>query len=501
MQDKGNTDGNIQDISEILRVRREKLSHLQEIGSDPFDNKVFEQNCHAAEVFENYETLEGKTVSCAGRIIAKRVMGKASFCHIQDRSGKLQLYVRKDRLGDEEYAGFKKYDIGDIVGVCGEVFTTQKGEKSVKADKIILLSKSLQPLPEKWHGLKDVDLRYRHRYTDLIVNPDVINTFVTRSKIMAAIREFMNDREFMEVETPVLHNHTTNAAAKPFRTHHNTLSLDMFLRVELELHLKRLIVGGLEKVYEIGRIFRNEGMSYKHNPEFTMIEIYQAYTDYNGMMRLTEDLFGYIADKVIGSRKIPYQGEEINLEAPWARITMSEAVKKYTGVDFDSFDKNDEKATEIANEHSVHIEKGSTWGEILNEFFEQKVEAQLVQPTFIYDYPVEISPLAKSKKDRPHITERFEIFITSRELGNAFTELNNPIEQYERFVGQAKKKGQAEGDYSIDYDFINALEIGMPPTGGLGIGVDRMIMLFTDNPSIKDVILFPTMKPQEKHNG
>jgi len=501
MQEKDNKGGNVQDINEILKVRREKLSHLQEMGKDPYDNKVFNQENHALEIFDNYEELEGTTVSCAGRVIAKRVMGKASFCHIQDRSGKLQLYVRRDRIGDEDYADFKKFDIGDIVGVTGEVFTTQKGEKSVKADKIVLLSKSLQPLPEKWHGLKDVDLRYRHRYTDLIVNPDVINTFVTRSKIMEAMRDFMSGRDFMEVETPVLHIHTTNANARPFRTHHNTLDLDMFLRVELELHLKRLIVGGLEKVYEIGRIFRNEGMSYKHNPEFTMVEIYQAYTDYNGMMQLTEDLFGHIADKVLGSRKIPYQGEEINLEAPWARLTMSEAVKKHTGVDFDSFDKDDQKAIALADEHDVHIEEGSTWGEILNEFFEQKVEEKLVQPTFIYDYPVEISPLAKSKKDRPHITERFEIFMTSREMGNAFTELNNPIEQQERFIEQAKKKGQAEGDYSIDYDFINALEIGMPPTGGLGIGVDRMIMLFTDNPSIRDVILFPTMKPQEGHNG
>jgi lysyl-tRNA synthetase class 2 len=318
---------------------------------------------------------------------------------------------------------------------------------------------------------------------------------------MEALREFMNGRGFMEVETPVLHNHTTNANARPFRTHHNTLDLDMFLRVELELHLKRLIVGGLEKVYEIGRIFRNEGMDYKHNPEFTMMEIYQAYTDYHGMMQLTEELFGHIADKVCGSRVIPYQEEEINLESPWARLTMEEAVKKFTDVDFKSFDKDDEKAVAKAKEHNVHIEEGSTWGEILNEFFEQKVEEKLIQPTFIYDYPVEISPLAKSKKDRPHITERFEIFMAAREMGNAFTELNNPIEQQERFVEQAKKKGQAEGEYSIDYDFINALEIGMPPTGGLGLGIDRMIMLFTNNPSIRDVLLFPTMKPQEGHNG
>lgn len=501
MQENETQDGMVQDINEILKVRREKLAYLQETGKDPFDNKVFNQDCHAVDIVENYDSLEGKTVSCAGRIIAKRVMGKASFCHIQDRSGKLQLYVRLDRIGEDEYAEFKKYDIGDIIGSVGEVFTTQKGEKSVKADSVILLSKSLQPLPEKWHGLKDTDLRYRHRYTDLIVNPDVINTFITRSKIMEALREFMSGRGFMEVETPVLHNHTTNASARPFKSHHNTLDLDMFLRVELELHLKRLIVGGLEKVYEIGRIFRNEGMSYKHNPEFTMIEIYQAYTDYHGMMQLTEDLFGHISDKVIGSRVVTYQGEEINLEAPWTRMTMSEAVKKYTGVDFDAFDKDNQKAEEMADLHKVHIEKGSAWGDILNDFFEQKVEEQLVQPTFIYDYPVEISPLAKSKKDRPHITERFEIFMTSREMGNAFTELNNPIEQQERFVEQAKKKGQAEGDYSIDYDFINALEIGMPPTGGLGIGVDRMIMLFTDNPSIRDVILFPTMKPQEGNNG
>lgn len=497
MQKNENNRENAVDINELLKVRRDKLSLMQNDGRDPFDNKKYDLDCHAQDIFEKYDELEGTSVSCAGRIIAKRIMGKASFCHIQDRTGKLQLYIRKDRLGDDDYAEFKKFDIGDIIGAKGEVFTTQKGEKSVKADSIILLSKSLQPLPEKWHGLKDMDLRYRHRYTDLIVNPDVIETFVTRSRIMAAIREFMNGRGFMEVETPVLHNHTTNAAARPFRTHHNTLGIDMFLRVELELHLKRLIVGGLEKVYEIGRIFRNEGMSYKHNPEFTMIEIYEAYTDYYGMMNLTEDLFGFIADTVIGSRILEYQNEKINLESPWNRMTMAESVKKYTGVDFDSFDNNTEKAVEMAKEHQVHIDENCSWGEILNNFFEQKVEDNLIQPTFIYDYPVEISPLAKSKKERPHITERFEIFITSRELGNAFTELNNPIEQKERFIEQAKKKAGDDEDYSIDYDFINALEIGMPPTGGLGIGVDRMIMLFTDNASIRDVILFPIMKPQE----
>ncbi|HPQ47382.1 MAG TPA: lysine--tRNA ligase [Clostridia bacterium] len=486
------------DVSEVMKVRREKLSALQAEGMDPFSIKKYTVDCHSSQVIENYDELEGREISCAGRIIAKRIMGKASFCHIQDRDGKVQLYVRRDVLGEEPYAHFKKMDIGDIIGVKGEVFTTNMGEKSIKAHEITLLSKSLQPLPEKWHGLKDTDLRYRHRYTDLVVNPDVINTFVTRSKIMAAIREFMNGRGFMEVETPVLHNHTTNAAARPFRTHHNTLDIDMFLRVELELHLKRLIVGGLEKVYEIGRIFRNEGMSYKHNPEFTMIEIYEAYTDYNGMMELTENLFGFIADNVIGSRKIQYQGMEINLESPWTRMTMEDAVKKFTGVDFASFDKDDAKAAEEADNHGVHFREGSTWGEILNEFFEQKVEENLVQPTFIYDYPIEISPLAKSREDRPHLTERFEVFITSRELGNAFTELNDPIEQKERFIDQAKKKAGDDGDYSIDYDFINALEIGMPPTGGLGIGVDRMIMLFTDNPSIRDVILFPTMKPVEE---
>lgn len=484
-------------INEVMKVRREKLKDLQTEGNDPYSVREFKSDCNSKKVFDEYEKLEGKTVSCAGRIITKRVMGKASFCHIQDREGKLQLYVRKDVLGDDEYMHFKKMDIGDIIGVSGEVFTTNRGEKSVKVHEITLMSKSLQPLPEKWHGLKDMDLRYRHRYTDLIVNPDVIDQFVTRSKIMASMREFMNNRGFMEVETPVLQNHTTNAAARPFRTHHNTLSLDMFLRVELELHLKRLIVGGLEKVYEIGRIFRNEGMSYKHNPEFTMIEIYEAYTDYKGMMRLTEDIFGHIADNVIGNRIVEYQGEKINLEAPWKRMTMSEAVKKYTGVDFDSFDKDEKTAAKKAEDNDVYIEKNSTWGEILNAFFDQKVEDKLIQPTFIYDYPVEISPLAKSREDRPHITERFEIFMTAREMGNAFTELNNPIEQKERFIEQAVKKA-GDDDYSIDYDFINALEIGMPPTGGLGIGVDRMIMLFTDNPSIRDVILFPTMKPLEE---
>ncbi|MFO7611820.1 MAG: lysine--tRNA ligase [Clostridia bacterium] len=497
MQENDTNEGNVQDLNEILRIRREKLAEMTRAGKNPFDATTYGIDCHASDISDGYERLEGREVSCAGRIIAKRIMGKASFCHIQDRTGKLQIYVKTDLVGEDEYDDFKKFDLGDIIGVVGEVFTTQKGEKSVKATKVAMLSKSLQPLPEKWHGLKDVDLRYRHRYTDLIVNPDVIKTFMTRSRIIAGIRDFMNSRGFMEVETPVLHNHTTNAAARPFRTHHNTLDIDMFLRVELELHLKRLIVGGLEKVYEIGRIFRNEGMSYKHNPEFTMIEIYEAYTDYKGMMMLTEDLFGYIADNILGSRIVKYQGEEIDLGTPWARMTMAEAVKLHTGVDFDCFDKDNEKAREMAKEHHVAVEEGCTWGEALNQFFEQKVEFKLMQPTFIYDYPIEISPLAKSRKDRPHITERFEIFMTAREMGNAFTELNDPIEQKERFLAQAMKKTGNDSDFSIDYDFINALEMGMPPTGGLGIGVDRMIMLFTDNPSIKDVILFPTMKPQE----
>ncbi len=485
------------DINEILQVRLDKLALLQENGKNPFIQTTYKIDYSIENIMEQHEQLLEQTISCAGRIIAKRIMGKASFVHIQDRSGKLQLYVRIDGIGEEKYACFKKYDIGDIIGVVGIPFVTQRGEKSLKLSDITLLCKSLQPLPEKWHGLKDIDLRYRQRYVDLIVNPEVKETFILRSKIITAIRGYMDTNGFLEVDTPVLNAHSTNSAARPFKTHHNTLNLDMFLRVETELALKRLIVGGLEKVYEIGRIFRNEGMDNKHNPEFTTIELYEAYTDYNGMMRRVEELFVYIADNVFGKRIFSYQGIEIDLSTPFKTMTMVEAVKEFTGIDFDSFECDDKKAREMAKEHHIKIESDSSWGGVLNEFFEEKVEEYLVQPTFIKDYPIEVSPLAKKIPGKPHMTERFEIFLTSRELGNAFTELNDPIDQRERFIQQAKLK-HGDENYSIDEDFIHALEIGMPPTGGLGIGIDRLIMFFTDSDTIKDVLLFPTMKPIDK---
>ncbi|MFO7635808.1 MAG: lysine--tRNA ligase [Clostridia bacterium] len=485
------------DLNEIQRIRLEKLHVLKEEGKNPFDIKAYDRLHTAGQVLGAYEAWEGREVSLAGRIMAKRIMGKASFCHIQDPTGKIQVYVRIDAIGEEAYEDFKKYDIGDIIGLKGQPFTTKMGEKSIKAEELVLLSKSLKPLPEKWHGLKDTDLRYRHRYLDLIVNPDVKETFVLRSGIMTAIREYMNSNGYLEVETPVLQNHATNSNARPFKTHHKTLDLNLFLRVETELALKKLIVGGFDRVYEIGRIFRNEGMSYKHNPEFTMIEMYEAYTDYMGMMKRTEELFAHVALRTKGSLEIQYQGERIDLAPPWERMTMAEAVRKHTGVDFDSFDNDGEKAIAAARENHVKVEKGMTWGEVLNEFFETKVEEHLVQPTFIHDYPIEISPLAKRKGDRPHLTERFELFITGREMGNAFTELNDPVDQRERLVQQAVKK-HGQDDYSIDEDFLYALEIGMPPTGGLGIGIDRMVMLFADVPSIRDVLLFPTMRPSGK---
>jgi len=488
---------NTQELNEILQVRREKLKKLQKEGKNPFDINTFDVKYSVKEILANHEQLTDQVISCAGRIIAKRVMGKASFAHIQDRSGKLQLYIRVDVLDEEKYNDFKKYDIGDIVGINGKPFVTKRGEKSVKVTDMVLLSKSLQPLPEKWHGLKDVDLRYRQRYVDLIVNPDVKETFILRSKIITAIREYMNNNGFLEVDTPVLQSHSTNSDSRPFKTHHNTLDIDMFLRVETELALKRLIVGGLERVYEMGRIFRNEGMSNKHNPEFTSIELYEAYTDYNGMMRRTEELFLYIADNVFNKRDFTYQGNSIDLSTPFKTMTMVEAVKKYSGVDFDTFECDNEKARDIAKEHHVKVESDATWGGVLNEFFEEKVEENLIQPTFIKDYPIEVSPLAKKIPGKPHLTERFEIFLTSREIGNAFTELNDPIDQRERFIEQAKIKF-GDSDYSIDEDFIHALEIGMPPTGGLGIGIDRVIMFFTDSDTIRDVLLFPTMKPTER---
>jgi len=482
--------------NEIIRVRHEKLKNLREAGLDPFLQTKFDVKSHSKEIIDKFSFLEGVTTSIAGRLMSKRIMGKASFGHVQDTKGQIQIYVKRDLLGDEEYKRFKKMDIGDIVGITGIVFKTQKGEISLEATEIVLLSKSLLPLPEKYHGLKDQDLRYRQRYIDLIVNPEVKDTFVIRSRILKEIRNFMDEQGFLEVETPVLSNHSTNAAARPFRTHHNTLDLDMFLRVELELSLKRLIIGGFDRVYEIGRIFRNEGMSTRHNPEFTMIEMYQAYTDLEGMMNLTENMIIHVADTVVEKREIEYQGEIVNLNGPFERLSMIDAVKKYTEVDFESFELDDEKAKAVAEELGVHVEDDATWGQVLNEVFEEKVEENLLQPTFIYNYPIEVSPLAKKIEGKPHMTARFEIFVTRRELGNAFTELNDPIDQRERFEKQAIAK-HGDEDYSIDEDFVTAMEYGMPPTGGLGIGLDRLIMLFTDSPSIRDVLLFPTMKPRE----
>ena len=443
---------------------------------------------------DNLEEMEGLEVTIAGRIMSRRIMGKASFAHILDAKGQIQIFVQINQLGKEEYETFKTYDIGDIIGVTGTVFRTRMGEISVKAAEITLLSKTLRPQPEKWHGLKDPDLRYRQRYLDMIVNPEVRHTFVLRSKIIQAIRRYLDDRGFLEVETPVLHNTAGGAAARPFITYHNTLDLDMYLRIATELHLKRLIVGGCDKVYEIGRIFRNEGMSIKHNPEFTMIELYEAYSDYKDIMNLTEDMLSTVARKVLGTELITYQGEEINLAPPWKRISMIDAVKEYTGVDFNAI-SSDEDARKAAKELDVSVENDATWGNVLNEIFEEKVEEHLIQPTFVMDYPIEISPLAKKKKDDPRLTERFELFITGREYGNAYSELNDPIDQRERFMEQARQRaaGNEEAEM-MDEDFVNALEIGMPPTGGLGIGIDRLVMLLTDSYSIRDVIKYPTKK-------
>ena len=484
-----------QDLNEILQVRRDKLAALREAGADPYLITRFQPTHFSQDILDDFENMEGKQVTLAGRLVAKRVMGKASFAHIQDGRGRIQLYLQINALGENAYTEFKSWDIGDIIGVTGEVFRTRKGEISVKAAEITLLTKSLQPLPEKWHGLTDPDLRYRQRYLDLIVNPDVKETFILRSRILRSIRNYMDERGYLEVETPVLHVEPNNADSRPFVTHHNTLDVDMFLRIELELKLKRLIVGGFDRVYEIGRIFRNEGMSVKHNPEFTMIEMYKAYGDYRDMMELAEGLISNAAQEVLGTMRVTYQGEVIDLKPPWQRMTMVEAVRKYAGVDFDTID-TDEQARAMARNKGVEIEKDMGWGHVLNAFFEARVEDQLVQPTFVYEYPVEISPLAKRKKDDPRMTERFEIFITRREMGNAFSELNDPIDQRERFMQQALAKHKDASRY--DEDFVDALEIGLPPTGGMGIGVDRVVMLLTDSRSIRDVILFPTMKPLGK---
>lgn len=484
-------------VNELLQIRRDKLTALQEAGADPFQVTKYDVDTHAQEINDQFDRLEGSVVSVAGRLMSKRGMGKVSFCDLQDGSGRVQLYVRKDLVGEETYTWFKKCDIGDIIGVRGEVFRTEKGQISVRASEVTLLSKSLLPLPEKFHGLTDKELRYRQRYVDLIVNPDVKDTFIKRSQIMRELRAFLDGRGFLEVETPILTPFEIGASARPFYTHHNTLDMDMVLRIETELYLKRLIVGGLERVYEVGRIFRNEGMDLKHNPEFTTIELYQAYTDFQGMMDLVEDMMKEVARKVCGSLVIPYQGHEIDL-GHWERLTMVEAVKKYSGVDFNDW-KTDEDAIACAKAHEVELPEVPTKGAILAEFFDAYVEDKLIQPTFIYDYPVEISPLAKRKPDDPAFTERFEYFINATEFGNAFSELNDPIDQRGRFERQVAERKALDPDSraQVDYDFINALEYGMPPTGGLGFGVDRLVMLLTNSDSIRDVLLFPTMKPQE----
>ena len=487
-----------QNTAEVIQVRRDKLDKLIEEGRNPYEVVRYDKDAYAQTIKDEYASYEGKEVSVAGRMVSKRIMGKASFAHLLDCTGSIQLYVSRDDLGEENYAAFKKTDIGDIIGVKGIVFTTKMGEISVHCHSVDLLSKSLLPLPEKYHGLKDTDLRYRQRYVDLIANPEVKKTFVTRSRIISAVRAFLDAQGFIEVETPILNTIAGGASARPFITHHNTLDIDMYMCIAPELYLKRLIVGGFEKVYELGRNFRNEGMDTRHNPEFTMIEMYQAYTDFRGMMDLTERIFGHIADTVIGSRKITYQGTEINLGSPWERLTMIEAVRKYVGIDFDSTeDMNELKAQ--AKKAGVEFDDDISWGKLLYECFDQKVEEKLVQPTFVYDYPVDVSPLAKRKPTDKRMTERFEFFITAKEFGNAFSELNDPIDQRERFMAQVKQREKGDDEAQMmDDDYVNALMYGMPPTGGLGIGIDRMVMLFTDAASIRDVLLFPTMKPIEK---
>lgn len=482
------------DLSELLKVRRTKLAELQENNKDPFQIMKYDVTHHSTEIKEHFDELEGKTVTIAGRIMSKRVMGKASFCNVQDLPGNIQSYVARDNVGEESYKDFKKYDVGDIVGIEGEVFKTKTGEISVHASKVTLLSKSLQILPEKYHGLVNTDIRYRQRYTDLIINNEVRETFVKRSKIISAIRNYLDGQGFLEVETPMLVPNAGGAAARPFETHYNALDEDVKLRISLELYLKRLIVGGMERVYEIGRVFRNEGLDTRHNPEFTLMELYQAYTDYHGMMDLSENLYRHVAREVCGTDKITYGDVEIDLGKPFERLTMVEAVKKYTGIDFDEV-VDTEAAKKLADEHHIHYEARHKKGDILSLFFEEYVEEHLIQPTFIMDHPVEISPLTKRKPDKPDYTERFELFITAREMANAYSELNDPIDQRHRFEAQEELKAQGDEEAnSIDEDFLNALEIGMPPTGGIGFGIDRMVMLLTDSPAIRDVLLFPTMK-------
>ena len=499
-QNKKNQAAPEQDVNQLMAVRREKLKNLQDAGQDPFALTKYEQDAYSADLQEEYKDLPAETetervVSLAGRMMSKRVMGKASFAHLRDGKGDIQIFARRDIMGDDAYAAFKKLDIGDIIGCKGVVFRTKMGELSVRVTEVTLLSKSLRPLPEKFHGLTDTEMRYRQRYVDLIVNPGVKDTFVKRSQIMREIRAYLDEKGFLEVDTPILTPFEIGASARPFITHHNTLDMDMVLRIETELYLKRLIVGGFDRVYEVGRIFRNEGMDTKHNPEFTTIELYQAYTDFHGMMDLVEELYKRLAEKICGSLVIPYQGNQINM-GHWERLTMVEAVKKYSGVDFHDW-KTDEDAIASAKEHHVELPEVPTKGAILAEFFDAFVEDKLIQPTFIYDYPVEISPLAKRKPSDPAFTERFEYFINATEFGNAFSELNDPIDQKGRFERQVAERKAAEPDCKaqVDYDYVNALEYGLAPTGGLGFGVDRLIMLLTNSDSIRDVLLFPTMKP------
>ncbi len=483
------------ELNELLRIRRSKLAELQEAGADPFVQVRFDRTHHTTDILLGFKELEGQTVRLAGRMMSKRIMGKLTFADLADRYGRLQMCVKRDLIGDEEYKAFKKLDIGDLVGVAGEVFRTQKGEISVRVSELVLLSKNLIPLPEKWHGLKDTDMRYRQRYVDLIINPEVRDTFEKRSAIVREIRRFMDGRGFMEVETPCLNTIPGGAAARPFITHHNALDIDMYMRIATELHLKRLIVGGFEQVYEIGRIFRNEGMDTKHNPEFTTIELYQAYTDYHGMMDITEDMVVHVCETVLGTTKVTYQGTELDFSKGWKRMTMAEAVKEYAGLDFMAMDGA--QALAAVQEKGLEIEKGKdSWGDLLALCYDVFVEENLIQPTFITDYPVEISPLAKRKPSDPRLTERFECFIYGRELCNAFSELNDPIDQRGRFERQAALRAAGDDEANMmDEDFLTALEYGMPPTGGMGMGIDRLVMFLTDSSSIRDVLLFPTMKP------
>ena len=486
--------GQEQDLNQLRKVRREKFAELQQNGKDPFVITKYDQTHHSQEIKENFDALEGKQVSIAGRMMSKRVMGKASFCNVQDLKGNIQSYVARDSVGEENYKEFKKLDVGDVIGIVGEVFKTKTGEMSIHASHVTLLSKSLQILPEKFHGLTNTDIRYRQRYVDLIMNPEVKDTFIKRSKILSAIRRYLDGEGFMEVETPILVSNAGGAAARPFETHFNALDEDFKLRISLELYLKRLIVGGLERVYEIGRVFRNEGLDTRHNPEFTLMELYQAYTDYNGMMDLTENLYRHVAQEVLGTTRIVYNGVEMDLGKPFERITMVDAVKKYAGVDWNEVETL-EQARELAKEHNIEFEERHKKGDILNLFFEEYVEEHLVQPTFVMDHPIEISPLTKKKPENPDYVERFEFFMNGWEMANAYSELNDPIDQRERFKAQEEQLAQGDEEANTtDEDFLNALEVGMPPTGGIGFGIDRMVMLLTDSAAIRDVLAFPTMK-------